>query len=143
MNPILLFLFIAAVGNAAYHIGQKSLDIQGNPMLVLSLYYAFALLLTLISAPFFGEMEISVEWRSVLTNGRIWLVALGILLIELGFLLAYRSGGSIQWSGVAVNGIAALLLIPLSLFVFKESFSWQTIWGIVLTLLGIYFLVTK
>ncbi|MDO4248638.1 MAG: hypothetical protein Q4C79_06725 [Neisseria sp.] len=70
-------------------------------------------------------------------------MALGILMIELGFLLAYQSGGSAQWSGVAVNGAAALLLIPVSLLFFQEQFSWHKILGIVLTLSGMYFLVKK
>ena len=63
-------------------------------------------------------------------------------MIELGFLLAYRSGGSAQWSGVAVNGTAALLIVPVSLLVFKETFSWQKVLGTALTLSGIWFLAT-
>ena len=70
----------------------------------------------------------------------MWLVSLGTVMIELGFLMAYRSGGSAQWAGVAVNGTAALLLIPASLILFKEAFSWQKMLGIALTLAGIWFL---
>ena len=137
------FLLIAAVGNALYHLGQKSLhDVAVNPLLILCVYYVLAGVLCVVAMPFFGK----VEWASVTalaSNGRVWLVALGILLIELGFLFAYQSGGSVQWSGVAVNGLAALLLIPLSLWLFHESFSWHKLLGIVLTLLGLYFLVKK
>lgn len=73
----------------------------------------------------------------------VWqrLVALGVLLIEIGFLLAHRSGGSLQWSGVAVNGAAALMLIPVAIFVFRESLSLDKVIGIVTTLIGLYFLV--
>ena len=96
------FLLIAAVGNALYHLGQKSLhDVAVNPLLILCVYYVLAGVLCVVAMPFFGK----VEWASVTalaSNGRVWLVALGILLIELGFLLAYQSGGSVQWSGVAV-----------------------------------------
>lgn len=143
MNVMLLFLLVAAFGNCFYHIGQKSLDIGGNPMLLLSCCYAAALLLTLAAAPWFGEMKLAQNWRELAVNWRIWLVAAGTVLIECGFLLAYRSGGSAQWSGVAVNGTAALMLIPLSLLVFHESFSLQKLAGIVLTLAGLYFLVKK
>ena len=79
----------------------------------------------------------------LLGNWRIWLVAVGIILIELGFLLAYQVGGSPQWGGVAVNGMAALLLIPLSLLLFGEHFSWQKAAGVLLTLLGLWFMVKK
>jgi drug/metabolite transporter (DMT)-like permease len=49
----------------------------------------------------------------------------------------------IQWSGVAVNGAAALLLIPISVFFLKENLSLQKVSGIVFTLLGLYLLSQK
>jgi len=46
-------------------------------------------------------------------------------------------------TGVAVNGTAALLLVPLGILLFHEQFSVQKVLGIVLTLSGIYFLASK
>ena len=140
MKPALLFLLVAALGNCCYHLGQKSLHTGGNPMLLLALYYTFALALALAAAPFFGAVKFSDGLISTLANPRVWLGSLGTVMIELGFLMAYRSGGSAQWAGVAVNGTAALLLIPASLILFKEAFSWQKMLGIALTLAGIWFL---
>ena len=112
-------------------------------MRALSLYYASAFILSLAAAPFFGPLKLSDGLVSAATDWRIWLVAAGMVLIELGFFLAYRSGGSPQWSGVAVNGTAALLLVPLSILLFHEQFSVQKVLGIILTLSGIYFLASK
>ncbi len=143
MKTMWLFLLLAAVGSSVYHIGQKSLySVPANPMLILSLYYAAAFALSIVLMPLFGRAGLA-EAAGLAANWRVWLVALGILMIELGFLLAYQSGGSAQWSGVAVNGAAALLLIPVSLLFFQEQFSWHKILGIVLTLSGMYFLVKK
>lgn len=143
MKAMWLFLLLAAVGSSVYHIGQKSLySVPANPMLILSLYYAAAFALSIVLMPLFGRAGLA-EAVGLAANWRVWLVALGILMIELGFLLAYQSGGSAQWSGVAVNGAAALLLIPVSLLFFQEQFSWHKILGIVLTLSGMYFLVKK
>ena len=143
MKTMWLFLLLAAVGSSVYHIGQKSLhSVPANPMLILSLYYAAAFALSIVLMPLFGRAGLA-EAVGLAANWRVWLVALGILMIELGFLLAYQSGGSAQWSGVAVNGAAALLLIPVSLLFFQEQFSWHKILGIVLTLSGMYFLVKK
>jgi len=66
----------------------------------------------------------------------------GVVLIEIGFLLAYRSGDILQWSGVAVNGASAVLLIPIALLVFREAFSLSRAIGILLTLAGLA-LVTR
>lgn len=139
----LIFLLIAALGNVLYHTGQKSLhDVAANPMAVLAVYYAAALVLCVGMMPLFGRVSFN-DAAALTANWRVWLVSAGILLIELGFLLAYQAGGSAQWSGVAVNGMAALLLIPLAVWVFGEQFSWQKVLGIVLTLSGLYFLVRK
>ncbi|HFC6352842.1 hypothetical protein [Neisseria elongata] len=143
MKPLLFCLLTAAIGNCLYHLGLKSADIQGNPMRALSLYYASAFILSLAAAPFFGPLKLSDGLVSAAADWRIWLVAAGMVLIELGFFLAYRSGGSPQWSGVAVNGTAALLLVPLGILLFHEQFSVQKVLGIVLTLSGIYFLASK
>ena len=62
---------------------------------------------------------------------------MSVLLIEIGFLLAYRTGGSLQWSGVAVNGVAALLLLPAALLVFRETFSPIRAAGLLLTVSGL------
>lgn len=143
MKTSFLFLLLAAVGSMIYHIGQKSLhDVSINPMMLLSLFYLSALVLSLAAVPFFGKTDFSGA-GAMMADWRLWLVALGILCIELGFLLAYQSGGSAQWSGVAVNGAAAVLLIPLSLLFFKENFSWDKMLGIALTLFGMYFMVKK
>jgi len=93
MKPLLFCLLTAAIGNCLYHLGLKSADIQGNPMRALSLYYAFAFILSLAAAPFFGPLKLSDGLVSAATDWRIWLVAAGMVLIELGFFLAYRSGG--------------------------------------------------
>lgn len=144
MPQFVWFLLVAALGNTVYHIGQKSLhDTAVHPMLILLMYYLAAMVLCLLAMPFFGKVLQLGSAVALLGNWRVWLVALGILLIELGFLLTYQAGGSAQWGGVAVNGMAALVLIPLSMWFFHEHFSWTKLLGILTTLLGLYFLVKK
>lgn len=142
MKSTLCFLFIAALGNFSYHIGQKALPQNANPMVLLMVIYTIAFAFCAALLPFFKSTE-TVSVMQLLSVWQIWLVALGVLLIEIGFLLAYRGGGSLQWSGVAVNGAAALLLIPVAIFVFRESLSLKKIIGIVTTLIGLYFLVKE
>ena len=143
MPKFLPFLLVAALGNICYHLGQKSLHGENaHPMLMLSIYYGIAMLLCLLAFAFWGKTELAAA-VPLLGNWRMWLVAVGTILIELGFLMAYHAGGSPQWGGVAVNGMAALLLIPLSLLLFGEHFSWQKAAGVLLTLLGLWFMVKK
>jgi drug/metabolite transporter (DMT)-like permease len=139
MKPILVFLLVAAIGNAVYHVGQKALPQAANPMVLLMAVYAFAFVLTGMAAPFFaGKGEVATS--SWILGWPVLLLALGVVLIEIGFLLAYRSGGSLQWSGVAVNAAAAALLVPVAILVFRETFSISRALGIAATLAGLWLL---
>jgi len=135
MKSLLPSFAIAATGVVLYHVGQKSLPASAHPMVLLMGIYAVAFLLSAAALPLFPG-PLAASWRS-LPGWPLILVAIGVLGIELGFLLLYRAGGSLQWSGVAVNGIAAILLLPVALLVFKEQFSPARALGVLLTLGGL------
>lgn len=141
MKSTLFFLFLAALGNFSYHIGQKTLPQSANPMVLLMVIYALAFVLCAAFAPFFKTSSEPISVMALIGSWQLWLVALGIFLIEIGFVLAYRTGLSVQWSGVAVSGMSALLLIPVALIFFREHLYVEKILGIVITLIGLYFLV--
>jgi drug/metabolite transporter (DMT)-like permease len=130
-----LFLFLAAVGNAIYHVGQKSVGATANPMVVLMSVYGLAFLFSALAVPFFGGTG---TVASQVFSWPVLVLAAGVFLIEIGFLLAYRHGGSLQWSGAAVNGVAAILLLVVAVAVFRERVSPVRILGIVLTLSGLF-----
>src|SRR5258708_345146 len=143
MNKTLLcFLIVAAVGKAIYHFGQKSIPASANPMVALMGAYAVAFILAAISAPFFRTAGAPV-WTAQVFNAPVVIVGVGILLIEIGFLSAYRVGGSLQWSGVAVNAAAAVVLLPGALIVFRGTFSPVRFAGLALCLVGLWLLVRK
>jgi hypothetical protein len=95
MSKALIYLGIAALGNFFYHLGQKFLPENANPMLLLAVVYAQSLLVCLAALPFFQKNAEAASLFSLAFDWRLWLVAVGVILIEIGFLLAYRSGGSI------------------------------------------------
>jgi len=136
MKQAVLFLAVAALGNVTYHLGQKTLSPRANPMVLLMAVYAVAFVLSALSAPLFRGVP-GVSWSAELLRWPVLVLAAGVVLIELGFILAYRSGNVLQWSGVAVTGAAALLLVPIALLVFREAFSPWRLLGIALTLSGL------
>jgi drug/metabolite transporter (DMT)-like permease len=142
MKNLLLFIFIAATGNTLYHIGQKTLPLAANPMVLLMGVYALAFLLAAISVPLFQsspQMSLSTQ----VFNWPVIILGVGAFLIEFGFLFLYRTGGSLQWSGTIVGGLTALLLIPVAIFCYGESYSGAHLLGILLILTGISLLVQK
>ena len=142
MKQLVLFLLIAALGNALYHVSQKTLAPAANPMVLLMAVYAVAFVAAALAAPFF-RTSAPIAWTAQVFNWPVLALGVSVLLIEIGFLLAYRSGGSLQWSGVAVNGVSAILLLPAALLVFREAFSPVRAMGLLLTLSGLAIMTRK
>jgi multidrug transporter EmrE-like cation transporter len=98
--------------------------------------YAVAFVLAAVASPFFAT-ESKAPWTTQVLSWQVGVLGAGVLLIEIGFLLAYRTGGGIlQWSGVAVNAAAAVMLLPIATLAFRQSFSPLRAVGIVLALAG-------
>ena len=104
-------------------------------MVLLMAVYGVAFVFSALAAPFFQDTS-GGPWLAQVLTWPVLVLGAGVVLIEIGFLLAYRSGNILQWSGVAVNGASALLLVPIALVVFRESFSLARALGILLTLAG-------
>ena len=150
MKPLLVALAVATVGSLIYHLGQKLVPPTAHPMAVLMAAYAVAFTLSLLALPWMQTAGTAHPWRQAVVGMatgpglRVALVlGVGVLLIEVGFLLAYRAGGSLQWSGVAVNGAAALLLLPIAVVAFRESFSLAKALGMLLVLAGLALLTRR
>lgn len=72
-------------------------------------------------------------------------IALGLAIVglETGFLLAYRAGGNISYSGIFSNVAAMLILLPIGLIFFKEVLTIKNVLGIILCLAGLVLLQSK
>ena len=64
-------------------------------------------------------------------------VGLGALLIELGFLLAYRGAWPVSTASVIANALVAMILVPLGAAVFREPITVDRAIGVLLCLLGV------
>ena len=148
MKPLLLALAVATVGSVIYHLGQKLVPPTVPPFAMLMAAYAVAFTLAALALPL--AQPAGAPWREAFAQvttgpglGVALVLGVGVLLIEVGFLLAYRAGGSLQWSGVAVNGAAAVLLVPLAVLAFRESFSLLKALGMLLVLAGLALLTRR
>jgi len=142
MKDVYLYLGVATLGVVIYQYGQKVINPSVNPMALLMGVYFVAFLLAFAAVPVFQAPGQSV-WVRQIVSWPVLVVGIGVVLIEGGFLLAYRYGGSLQWSGVAVNGLAAFVLIPVAIVIFHERLSPSRIFGVLLTLTGMALLARK
>ena len=142
MKDVYWALGVATVGAVIYHSGQKALTPDVNPMVLLIGVYAVAIVLAVMASPFFRAFDQRHGVQQLL-SWPVLAVGIGVILIEGGFLVAYRAGGSLQWAGVAVNGLAAVVLVPIAIVAFREQFSASRVVGMVVTLAGMILMTRK
>jgi drug/metabolite transporter (DMT)-like permease len=136
MKAAFLAPFLLAVaGLVTYHIAQKAVPASANPLALLAAAYALAavacvVLLALSPGTSLTDAFATVPWMFVA-------VALGMLGLEIGYLLAYRAGWHLSLASVAAGTLAALILVPAGVAFFQEALSVTRIAGIALCLAGL------
>jgi drug/metabolite transporter (DMT)-like permease len=129
-------------GGVLYHTSQKAIPNTVHPFAVVIIAYAVGIALCSVGMAFdpAGRSFFSSLKES---NWAVVGVGIGAVVIEVGFLLAYRAGWNINSASVVCNIAVALLLIPIGLLVFKENLSTRGAAGIGCCLLGLYLLSKK
>ena len=138
----LLPFAVAAFSVFFYHILQKVTPTHVNPVIALALTYFTACLSSLALLPLFpNKSSLVIEIRALTWHS----VALGfsVLGIELGFLLAYRSGWQPGRAALGINTIAALTLLIASALFFGQSVTLKQVVGIVTCLVGLWLLMSE
>ncbi len=138
MTELLVWAPIALVvaGSVMYHLSAKSIPAAYDPVAALIGLYATALA---------GAVAVYLAtriWKAPVATARLWhptiaMVGLGALLIEIGFLLAYRGGLAVGTTSIVANGIVAVLLVTLGSFWFGEAFTLIKVVGVLLCLAGV------
>jgi predicted permease len=126
---------LTIAGNIAYHLLNKSVAPAAHPFASLVATYGVAFVASLavlaISAPQgIGSGLRGVNWASF---------ALGLIVVslELGFLLAYRAGWKVSVAAVYSNVAVGLLLLPLGVWLYRESLTISNGFGIVLAVVAL------
>jgi len=122
--------------NLVYHVAQKSIPADTHPLVSVFASYVIALVTTLLLFPFFpvrpslGQAVRQLRWPTVA-------VGISIVGIEIGFLLAYRSGWRISLGSTVAAAAVAVLLIPTGLSLYGEKLSAANVAGIALCIAGL------
>jgi drug/metabolite transporter (DMT)-like permease len=127
---------IAVISSVFYHVSQKGISPDVNPVVSLLATYLAAFLLSLLLFILYPLRSGVVAALSKLNWGSFAL-AVAIVGLEIGFLLAYRVGWNVSVTGVAANAAAALLLLPTGMLFFQEKPSMVNIVGVFVCILGL------
>ena len=142
MKSFYLPILMTIGGGVLYHVGQKAVPQSVHPFVVVIVAYSVGILLCVVGL-FFDPAGRSFTTSVKAANWAVISVGVGAVIIEIGFLLAYRAGWNINAASVVCNISVALLLIPIGLLAFKEHLSFRHAAGIGCCLIGLYLLSRK
>jgi uncharacterized membrane protein len=141
MRAYYLPFLVAIGGTLLYHLAQKSIPAASNPFFVLILAYVVGIVTCAVCALFFPSDKPFIDSIKE-SNWAVFAVGVAVVLIEMGFLLAYREGWKISTAAVATNVAVTVMLIPIGFLVYKEHLSIRAIIGLIFCVLGLI-LVTR
>jgi drug/metabolite transporter (DMT)-like permease len=122
--------------NVLYHIMQKLMPANANPMLALIVAYLAAAAICVLLMPAFplsAPLGASLRQLNPASLG----LALAVVGLEAGFLLAYRAGWKLTTAAIVSNTSVAILLVPIGLGFFRERLTVVNITGILVCLAGL------
>ena len=137
-NP--LPLLVALGGLVLYHLSQKSVPSEASTFVVIGMAYAVGLAVCVAVVVSSGEAPgetLRTAWRSAAGVG------LGVLAIEVGFLLAYRAGWPLSSASLVVNVTAALVLLGVGLVFLHETLSARQWVGVASCVLGLALITSR
>ncbi len=139
---LLVALMIAIAGQVFYHVTQKSISAGAHPVISLLTFYLVAAVLTLPLLWLFPVTASVIEEIQKL-NWAVYGVAASIVMIEIGFLLAYRAGAELSSAAVLTASVVAVSTLIIGALFFRESLSVMKVAGIMLCLGGMGLMTWK
>jgi drug/metabolite transporter (DMT)-like permease len=136
---MVLFYFsivLTVAASVLYHVILKVTPPHVNPAISLVVTYGLAMVLSLCLLPFFPLKTGIVEAFKQL-NWASYALAVSLVGLEAGYLLAYRAGWRISVAAIFVNATMTVLLIPIGLSLFRERLSPLNVAGILICVAGL------
>ncbi|RKD21642.1 EamA-like transporter family protein [Caminicella sporogenes DSM 14501] len=127
-------MILVIIASVFYHICQKSINENANPIVSMIATYGVALILSLFSIFFFPSKNIINSFKEL--NWASYILGISIFALEIGYLLVYRSGWNINVAAFFTNVITTIVLIFIGILFFKEKLTVTNVIGIVLSILG-------
>jgi len=143
MNWHTIALPLVVISVLLYHVTQKNIPQDTNPLIVVAAAYFFAICVCL--AGFFITSDSKKLTEIFRAQNLLFVALLGIAAIgiELGFLYAYRTGWKVSTTATTTGTFITIALAFVGVFWFKETLTVVNIIGIVLCIVGVIFINFK
>ena len=135
MNPYVGSIALTIGGNIAYHLLNKSIAPNAHPFASLVATYGVGLAVSLLVLLVDVKGQVSAGLREL--NWASYALGVMVVLLELGFLLAYRAGWKVSVAAVYSNVAVGLLLLPIGFLAYRETLTAANAAGIVLAVVSL------
>jgi drug/metabolite transporter (DMT)-like permease len=133
---------LAISSSMVYHMLLKVTPEGVHPVLSLTVTYATAALVC-GALLLFVPPEVGVADAIKQLNWASYVLALALVGLEMGFLLAYRGGWRLGIAAVVVTVTVAVLAVPIGVLVFKEKTSLVNVAGVLVAVIGLAMMNAK
>ncbi|MCR5045997.1 MAG: EamA family transporter [Treponema sp.] len=132
-------LAVIVLSNVVYQICAKGIPSQMNTYASMTVTYAVA---TFFSAAAFFAIAKDKNIFKEFAYANWATIVLGIVItgLEVGFIYAYKAGWKVSVLATVANGLLAIALIFVALFLYHEAINWSKLLGLVLCLAGLFFI---
>ena len=125
------------VANTIYNLCNHATPSNANPFAAILFTYIIAgsLSLVLLLATTHGQ-SVADQFRN-LNWARVGL-AFGIVMLDFGFILAFRAGWSVSTCALVSNLILAIVLFVIGVVFYHDAFSMKKLLGLAVCMFGLY-----
>jgi len=135
MTAFVYSILLVIASQVVYQLAVKAVPRESNPFSVLIIVYGIAMLTCIALAPFAGKAVVIADAKR-LFGWPSCLLALSVVGIEVGYLLAYRSGWTLGVTYAVTSVATVALLAVIGTAWFGELIDTRRVLGLALALLG-------
>lgn len=136
MFKMIIPIALVIISNCFYNIVTKKTPESANAFLSLSVTYFAAAVFSFI-AFFIGKGNASFPEELKKLNWTSLVLGIVIVVLELGYILAYRAGWDVSKAPLVANTCLAIALIFIGKFVFGEMITAKHIVGMIICFIGL------
>jgi uncharacterized membrane protein len=137
MNWHSISIPLIIIGVLLYSVCQKSIPKDANALIALASAYLIAFISCVVVLFFNGE----IKKGTLLFSDQKWLpivlLGLSLIMVELGFLYAYRTGWKISTTSIIAGSFTTVALALIGVLWYREEITLINIVGIVLSSAGV------
>jgi multidrug transporter EmrE-like cation transporter len=136
------WLTLAIVATVGYHLVLKVTPSGVNPILSLAATYG-VVAVVLWTAYLVTPTAMPLRDGVRLLNWTVLALAAAIILLDIGFLMLYRSGFDVSLGQLVTQSAASLILLGLGVVLFREKLNVANLAGIALCVVGLWLINRK